>query len=128
MGAFSICPGIARSLRKNLRFTMLLRGASCVELARFACLFFAFSGSKKKRLFLRVFLLAYCLRVSCLDLPRGCWGCWGCSARTRDAGVAGDAGDAGAWASSCVPFFRVSKFVFSAVWLQKKRLNFRRLF
>ena len=38
---------MAAFLCKNLRFTTLLQGTFCVELARFACLFFAFSGSKK---------------------------------------------------------------------------------
>ena len=43
---------------------MLLRGAFCVELARFACLFLPFLG-KKRRLYLRFSLLAYCLLTAC---------------------------------------------------------------
>ena len=52
-------------LCKHLRFTMLLRGAFCVELARFAFFFFAFSGPKKAAISP---LLLACLLLACFAL------------------------------------------------------------
>ena len=68
---------LAAFLRKNLRFTMLLRGAFCVELARFACLFFCLFWVKKDG----YFSASLCLLTACVFRT------WTCDA--EDAGGAG---------------------------------------
>ena len=66
---------LAALLCKNLRFTMLLRGAFCVELARCACLFLPFLGQKKTAISP---LLLACLLLACFALgpASGMLGCW----------------------------------------------------
>ena len=84
------CPSVSLAaffVQRNQCFTMLLRGAFCVALARFACLFFANSGQKKDG----YFSASPCLLTACVFRA---WTCLG------DAGDAGDAGGAGGSAST----------------------------
>ena len=65
---------LAACLCKHLRLTMLLRGAFCVELARFCVLCFAFSRSKKTAISP---LLLACLYTACVVRAWTCLGMLG---------------------------------------------------
>ena len=99
---FSICPGIARSLHFCATPAFYLA---------FARRFLRRAGSfcvPFLPLFLRFSLLAYCLPVSRLDLPRGCWICWicwicwGCWRLSQYAGCWGCQGCWGCWGCWCL--------------------------